>query len=81
MNRCARHIRVPVHNLNATGGAEECGGCIMEEVFFLVASRLDVLEVLADLLSHHAKIRTELSQARARLEFYEPTSERKEPVQ
>lgn len=81
MNRCARHMRVPVNNLNAAGGSEECGGCIMEEVFFLVASRLDILEILADLLVHHAKIRVQLSEARARLEFYEPSAERKERLQ
>lgn len=72
MHRCPRHLRVPPHNLNADRGAEECGGCIMLEVLFLVRSRLDVLDVLAESLRAHAELRTRLAEVEGRLMFYEP---------
>jgi hypothetical protein len=70
MNRCARHIRVRTHNLNAAGGSEECGACIMEEVYFLLGSRLDVLEVLAESLQRGAKLRNRVSELEMRLDFF-----------
>lgn len=76
MNRCQRHIRVKPHNLNAKG--EECGACIMGEVWFLYQSRLEVLDVLADLLRAHAELRTRLSQVENRLMFYEPNRKEQE---
>jgi hypothetical protein len=70
MNRCARHIRVRTHNLNAAGGAEECGACIMEEVYFLLGSRLDILEVLADSLRRGSQLRSRVSELEMRLDFF-----------
>jgi hypothetical protein len=60
------------HNLNAAGGSEECGACIMLEVHFLFHSRLDILETLAEALHRCAFLRTRLSQAETRLLTYEP---------
>lgn len=78
MHRCARHIRVRNHNLNADAGSEECGGCIMEEVFFLAASRLDLLDVIANLLTAQTRLRRRLSDNERRLAFYEPQAPAKE---
>ena len=70
--RCAKHTGVRAHNRNAEDYDAECGACIMEEVWFLVESRLDILEVLADVLAAHAALRTRVSQQERRLAFYEP---------
>lgn len=72
MHRCARHIRVKPHNLHADGGREECGACVMEEVFFLHHSRLDLLDTIAGLLQSHAEMRKRLADSERRLAYYEP---------
>jgi hypothetical protein len=64
--------------MNAEGGAEECGACIMAEVYFLFHSRLDVLDMFADVLQSHAEIRDALSDARLRLAFYQPNAPQEE---
>lgn len=78
MNRCTKHQSVRSHNLNANGGSEECGACIMLEVFFLWHSRLDILETLADTLQRASALRARLSEVERRLVFYEPARMSKE---
>lgn len=77
MNRCPKHQMIRVQNLNAPGG-EECGACIMAEVYFLYQSRLDVLDTLADLLQSHAEIRHGLSDSKRQLAFYQPNAPQEE---
>ena len=78
MHRCSKHQAIPANNMNADGGAEECGACIMAEVYFLFRSRLDVLDTFADLLQSHAEIRTALSDSKRRLAFYQPDAPQEE---
>lgn len=70
MNRCPPHIRIAPHNLNANG--DECGACIMKEVFFLYHSRLELLDTLADLLQSHAHLRQRLAERERELDRYRP---------
>ena len=70
--RCAKHTGVRAHNRNAEDHDAECGACIMEEVLYLMESRLDILDTLAGVLEAHAEVRTRLSEAERRLVFYEP---------
>ena len=66
--RCARHREV--RQLNAQGTmrltyfpqngstpAAECGACVAEEVEFIYAKYLDVLDLTADLLRSHCELR------------------------
>jgi len=78
MHRCSKHQAIPANNMNAEGGREECGACIMAEVYFLFQSRLDVLDTLANLLQAHAEIRGSLSDAKRRIAFYEPHAPQEE---
>jgi hypothetical protein len=78
MNRCPKHQTIPVNNMNADGGAAECGACIMAEVYYLFQSRLDVLDTLANLLQAHAEIRSALSDSKRQLAFYQPNAPQEE---
>lgn len=78
MNRCKKHRSIAPHNMNADDGAQECGACIMYDVFLCDRSRLEILDGYANLLRHHAEIRVALAEARRRLEFYEGAAPAKE---
>ncbi len=68
-SRCAKHQMVPPHNFAARSSPEtdtndtECGACIMADVHALWnGPMMDLLDTIANLLKHHAMLRTRLNQ-------------------